>query len=177
MAYGSGRSIPGLHLLNALTRSGELFDRLGGHAQAVGFTLPRDNIERLIQEFERHACSLRTGQNLEPVLRIDARVSLPGVGEEMYCRIKQLEPFGLGNPAPVFVSSVTVAGNPRVLKEKHLKICVQCPERSFEAVGWGLAGCAPHLARGQNVEVAFSLAENHFQGETSLRLMLKDVRC
>jgi single-stranded-DNA-specific exonuclease len=177
VAYGSGRSVAGLHLLNALTRSSELFDRLGGHAQAVGFTLPVGNIERLVHEFERHAGSLLTGQNLEPALRVDARVLLSEVGEELYCHIKHLEPFGVGNPAPVFVSSVRVAGIPRVLREKHLKIYVQCPQRSFEAVGWGLADRAPHLAHGQNVEVAFALAENYFQGETNLRLILKDMRC
>jgi RecJ OB domain len=54
---------------------------------------------------------------------------------------------------------------------------VQESERWFEAVGWGLASWAPHLARGQNAEVAFCLGENQFQGETSLRLILKDVRC
>jgi single-stranded-DNA-specific exonuclease len=93
VAYGSGRSIPGLHLLNTLTRSVELFDRLGGHAQAVGFTLPVGNIGRLVQEFERNACSLLAGRNLEPVLQVDARVSLSGVGEEICRWIKHLEPF------------------------------------------------------------------------------------
>jgi single-stranded-DNA-specific exonuclease len=177
VAYGSGRSVPGFHLLNTLTRSSKLFDRLGGHAQAVGFALPMCNVEPLVHEFERHAYSILAGQSLEPTLRIDAPVLLNEVCEELYCRMRCLEPFGLGNPAPVFASSVTVAGIPRVLKEKHLRLRVQCGKRSFEAVGWGLAGSAPHLANGRIAEVAFTLAENCFQGETSLRLILKDVRC
>jgi single-stranded-DNA-specific exonuclease len=176
VAYGSGRSVSGFHLLNALTRCSQLFNRLGGHAQAVGFALPMHNLERLVHEFERHACTLLTGQNLEPALQVDARVHLNELSEGFYDRLGYLEPFGLGNPAPVFASNIAVAGIPRVLKEKHLTISVQCGSRSFKAVGWGLAGFAPHLAHGQSAEVAFTLAANYFEGETSLRLILKDIR-
>jgi single-stranded-DNA-specific exonuclease len=173
--HGSGRSIPGFHLLDALTRSSQLFDRFGGHAQAAGFALPVRNIARLADEFERHACALLAGQNLDPVLRVDARISCNDLPETIYDWLKRLEPFGLGNPAPVFASSVRVAGIPRVLKEKHLKMCVQGSGWLFQAVGWGLGGYAARLASGQNAEVAFTITENCFQGETSLRLVLKDI--
>ena len=174
-AYGSGRSIPGFHLLDALAGSSHLFDRFGGHAQAAGFALPISNVVRLADEFERYASALLAGSDPEPVLRVDARISLNELTEQVYSELQRLEPFGLGNPSPVFISSVTVAGLPRVLKEKHLKLCMQGARRSFYAVGWGLGSYAPRLANGQSAEVAFTVAENQFQGETSLRLILKDI--
>jgi single-stranded-DNA-specific exonuclease len=175
LAYGSGRSIPGFHLLDALTCSSHLFDRFGGHAQAVGFTLPITHVARLADEFEQHARSLLAGCDLEPLLRVDARVSLNELLENTNDWLKKLEPFGLGNPTPVFMSTVRVMGAPRLLKEKHLKMHVHGAGGFFQAVGWGLGEYTARLANGQHADIAFTLAENQFQGETSLRLVLKDV--
>lgn len=175
-AHGSGRSIPRFHLLNALAASASLFNRFGGHAQAAGFSLPASRIQQLEEEFEAYARSALTPEDLVPVLRIDAALKLSDVTAELYAEVQQMEPFGRGNPAPVFSAEAVVASEPRILKEKHLKLIVAGDGKRFEAIGWGLASRAASLACGRRAELAFSLTENTFQGLTSLQLTLRDVR-
>lgn len=176
MAYGSARSIRGFHLLDALTQCGRLFTRFGGHAQAAGFSMPASRIQQLEGEFEAHARSVLEPSDLIPQLRVDATVALKDLTLELYAGLKQLEPFGCGNPAPVFAAEANVAFPPRILKEKHMKLCVVGAGRRFDAMGWGMAGHAAALDGIRRVALAFSLSENTFQGRTDLQLVLKDVR-
>ncbi|MGH9405085.1 MAG: single-stranded-DNA-specific exonuclease RecJ [Terriglobia bacterium] len=175
-AHGSGRSIRGFHLLEALTRSRPLFDRVGGHAQAAGFSLPAASIQQLEQQFECHARSVLTPADLEPELRIDSAISLDDVSRELLAEIKRIEPFGCGNPSPVFSAEARLASPPRVLKEKHLKLWLAGSKRKFSAIGWGMAGYAAALEGRGRLSLAFSIAENTFDGVTDLQLELKDVR-
>lgn len=174
VGYGSGRSISGFHLLNALSQSKELFTRFGGHASAAGFTIPASNIPVLEEALERHARSALTASDLEPALRVDAAINLDEVTWQLFRHLKQLEPFGCGNPTPVFATKVEFRSPPRVFKEKHLKVTVRQAGRSYDALGWGMAHKAPSMA-GQG-EIAFTLAESNYQGEENLELILKDVR-
>ncbi|MGH9343386.1 MAG: single-stranded-DNA-specific exonuclease RecJ, partial [Terriglobia bacterium] len=164
VAHGSGRSIRGFHLLNALTRSHSLLSRFGGHAQAAGFSLPVSRIQQLEEEFERYARSALTPADLEPQLRVDAAIGLGELSEDVRKELKRLEPFGCGNPTPVFAAEADLVGAPRILKEKHLKLCVKGPGRSFEAIGWRMAGHAASLEGKKRVVLAFSVSENTFQG-------------
>ncbi len=175
VGYGSGRSIPGFHLLNALCSVKEHFTRFGGHAQAAGFSLPAANIQRLEEEFECHAHSVLTERDFDRLLRIDAELSLAQIDRALYEQVKHLEPFGLGNPTPVFRSKVALVGVPRILKEKHLKIWVRAGGKTVPAIGWGMGGWAAELAHNSCLEIAFTLAENDYQGETTLQLHLKDI--
>ncbi|MGH9356441.1 MAG: single-stranded-DNA-specific exonuclease RecJ, partial [Terriglobia bacterium] len=93
IAHGSGRSIPGFHLLDALTACGKLFDRFGGHAQAAGFSLPVCGVSRLEEEFEHYAQSILSPSNLEPALRVDAEVSLADLNWELAGHLDRMEPF------------------------------------------------------------------------------------
>ncbi|MGH9396046.1 MAG: single-stranded-DNA-specific exonuclease RecJ [Terriglobia bacterium] len=175
-AYGSARSIRGFHLLDALTQCGHLFSRYGGHAQAAGFSLPTSRIQQLEEEFEAHARSILTPADLAPQLRIDAAVGLGDLSRELYAWLKRLEPFGCGNPTPVFTAEANLAFPPRILKEKHLKVCVIGARKRFDAIGWGMAGHAAALEGIRRVAMAFSLSENTFQGRTELQFVLKDIR-
>lgn len=175
-AYGSGRSIPGFHLLDALTQSKDLFERFGGHAQAAGFSLPSSRVGELEQAFETCARSVLPPAALEPALRVDAEVRLEDLTWELYGQLKKLEPSGCGNPQPVFKARIQLKGLPRVLKEKHLKIRVAQEKVTFDAVGWGMAEKAAELTGHTAAEVAFTLNENDFQGNQELQLVLKDVR-
>lgn len=176
VAHGSGRSIRGFHLLNALTHSRRLFTRFGGHAQAAGFSLPVSRIQQLEEEFEAYARSALAPSDLEPRLRVDAAVSLGDLTEDVRVSLGRLEPFGCGNPAPVFSAEGDLVGPPRILKEKHLKLCVKGPGRSFDAIGWRMAGVAAALHGVKRVALAFSVSEHTFQGMTDVQLVLKDVR-
>ena len=177
VGHGSGRSIAGFHLVEALDQVRELFDRYGGHAQAAGFSLPADRIPELTARFESHARSTLRAEDLEPVLRVDAEVNLPDVDHNLYQALRQMEPYGVGNPTPVFaVRSAQLLGPPRVLKDKHLKLRVAQGTKSTEAVGWGLAERARALAASQRVDLAFSVDESLYQDLASLQLVIKDIK-
>jgi single-stranded-DNA-specific exonuclease len=177
IGVGSGRSIKKFHLLEALGQAGDLFERFGGHAQAGGFTLPAERIGELEVRFERHARTVLAPEDLEPVLRVDAEVRLAALDRKLYAEVCQLEPYGFGNPTPVFVArEARLAAPPRILKEKHLKLRVSEEGRTLDAVGWEMAEQAQGLVAGGYLDLAFTLDENTFQDVTSLQLVIRDLR-
>ena len=176
-AHGSGRSIPGFHLLDALTECGSLFDRYGGHAQAAGFSMHATSVGELEQRFEDSCRRRLRAEDLEPVLHVDAEVSFAELDAGMLRSLAKLEPHGVGNPKPVFAArGLRVVESPRVLKEKHLKLRVAGDGRVWEALGWNWADRAPDIHRDDHADLAFQLDEDHFQGVTSWRLTIKDLR-
>jgi len=177
VGHGSGRSIAGFHLVEALDQAGDLFDRYGGHAQAAGFSLDAPRVPELEERFESYARAKLRPEELEPILRLDAEVRLPEVDHNLYKALRQLEPYGVGNPTPVFaVRSARLLEAPRVLKDKHLKLRIAQGTKSTDAVGWGLAGRTPALAASQQVDVAFTVDEDVFQDVPFLQLVIRDIR-
>jgi single-stranded-DNA-specific exonuclease len=122
-AHGSGRSIRAFHLLNALESCAGLFTRYGGHAHAVGFSLPTANLPELRMRLDDYARSRLTLADFEPALNFDSDLPLDRVTPELFNILQRLEPFGVGNPQPVFAArSVRLMAPPRVMKEKHVKL-------------------------------------------------------
>jgi single-stranded-DNA-specific exonuclease len=176
VGVGSGRSIKSFHLLDALTSVGDVFQRFGGHAQAAGFAMAVERIPELTRRFEDHARNVLTASDLEPVLRVDAPVKLTEMDWPLYDEIIQLEPFGMGNPTPVFSAcGLRLLATPRILQEKHLKLRVEKGGRTLDALGWGWAARTPPLAAGQQVDLAFTLEQNNYQDMASLQLIIKDL--
>lgn len=177
IGQGSGRSIPKFHLLDALTAVSGLFERYGGHAQAAGFTLAAERIGELETQLESYTRAHLTPMDLERKLRVDAEVTLEEVDGRLYEQVKRLEPFGFGNPTPVFAArELRLVMQPRILKEKHLKLRVAQETKLFDALGWGRAGQAMGLAPGQEMDLAFTVDENVYQGMATLQLIIKDLR-
>jgi single-stranded-DNA-specific exonuclease len=176
-AVGSGRSIRGFHLLDALTGASDLFDRFGGHAAAAGFAMPAERVPELERRLEEHARKKLKPSDLEPSLRVDAEVALEDLDWKTYEDLRTLEPCGSGNPTPVFAArAVVLEGPPRILKEKHLKLRVRQGAAAFDALGWQMAALESKLPAGARLDLAFTLEANFFRGEASLQLVLKDVR-
>ena len=122
-AHGSGRSIRAFHLLNALESCAGLFTRYGGHAHAVGFSLPAANLPELRARLDEYARRRLTLSDFEPALNFDADLPLDRVTPEFFKILQRLEPFGVGNPQPVFAArSVRLMASPRVMKDKHVKL-------------------------------------------------------
>ena len=122
-AHGSGRSIRAFHLLNALESCAGLFTRYGGHAYAVGFSLPAANLPELRARLDDYARAHLTLADFEPSLGFDAELSLDRVTPEFFNLLQRLEPFGVGNPQPVFAArAVRLKASPRVIKDKHVKL-------------------------------------------------------
>ncbi len=121
-AHGSGRSIRAFHLLNALEACAGLFTRFGGHAHAVGFSLPAANLPELRTRLDQYARTRLTLADFEPSLNFDAKLTLDQVTPELFNLLQRLEPFGVGNPQPVFTASVRLMASPRIIKDKHVKL-------------------------------------------------------
>ena len=122
-AHGSGRSIRAFHLLNALESCADLFTRFGGHAHAVGFSLPAANLPELRARLDDYARARLTLADFEPSLNFDAELSLDQVTPELFNLLQRLEPFGVGNPEPVFAArGVRLMASPRIMKDKHVKL-------------------------------------------------------
>jgi single-stranded-DNA-specific exonuclease len=183
VGHGSCRSIPGFHILDALTAAHSLspgrglFERYGGHAQAAGFTLPAGSVGELETRFERCARALLRPEDLEPVLRVDAELDLAEIDGSLYEQLSRLEPYGAGNPTPVFAArGLGLVLPPRVLQEKHLKLKVAQRGKTMDALGWGRANEGPALVPGRELDLAFSLDENVFQEIKTLQLVIRDLR-
>ena len=176
VGVGSGRTIKQFHLLDALTAVGDLFDRFGGHAQAAGFALPAERLPELERRFEERARAVLEPRDLEPVLHVDAEVSLAEMDWPLYQELAELQPFGMGNPTPVFgACGLRLVSTPRLLQEKHLKLRVGQGPRTLDAIGWGWAARIPAPAVGQQVDLAFTLEQNNYHDMASLQLVIKDL--
>ena len=122
-AFGSGRSIRAFHLLEALESCGSLFSRYGGHSHACGFAMPAANLDALRTQLDQFARSRLTLADFEPILEVDAELSLSDVTPELFQVLELLEPYGMANPEPIFAArGVQLVAPPKILKEKHIKL-------------------------------------------------------
>ena len=164
--HGSGRSIPAFHLLSALESCHELFTRFGGHAHAVGFSLPSDRIAELRDRLDKYARERLTADDLVPVLEAESEIELGGITPELIRTVRLMEPFGVGNREPIFVCrNVRVLLPPKVLKDKHIKLRVEQVNGKamrFDAMAWRMAEriSGEGILANDCVDLAFSLDEN-----------------
>jgi single-stranded-DNA-specific exonuclease len=122
-AFGSGRSIRAFHLLEAIESCSDLFSRYGGHAHACGFTMPTANIEQLRLKLDAFARARLTLADFDPVLDLDGELRLEEITPTLFQALHLLEPYGVGNPEPVFSArGVQLIAPPRILKDKHVKL-------------------------------------------------------
>ena len=178
VAHGSGRSIPGFNLLAALERCADLFERFGGHRQAAGLVIDTDRLVDFRRRIGDVADDQLGPEDLTPKLTIDAPLSLPAITGPLLEGLSALEPFGSGNPRPVFhADAVAIVDGPHTLKERHLRMTVQQGRSRFRAVAWGAAAHAEYIrARRTALSLAFSLTENTYRGDTFIELSVADVQ-
>ncbi|HEX8652519.1 MAG TPA: single-stranded-DNA-specific exonuclease RecJ [Pyrinomonadaceae bacterium] len=177
--HGSARSIPAYHLLDGLTACSDLFEQFGGHSHAAGLAIKRERIPELRRRLNEHAASHLSDEDLVPALHIDAELPAESLTLSLCEELRQLEPFGAGNPRPLFMTrGLRLLGDPRVMKEKHLKLRVAGAQgRPLEAVWWdGLEIMKQTLSPNTRIELAYTIEPNTWQGETRLQLCVKDMR-
>ncbi len=173
VAHGSGRSVDGFQLLNAIESCADLFTRFGGHAFAVGFALPAAELPELKRRLHLYAHEHLAGREPECLLKIHAELPLDRITPVLAGWLRKLEPFGHGNPEPVFVArNARLLAAPRTMKERHLRLelaqdSVQprpLPGSSgaMRAVGWNLAARAAELGltQGSLIDLAYRIREN-----------------
>jgi single-stranded-DNA-specific exonuclease len=131
-AFGSGRSIPAFHLLEAIESCSSLFSRYGGHAHACGFAMPAANVAELRSRLDAFARARLRLEDFEPGLEVDGELPLEDVTPQMFQALRLLEPYGVGNPEPVFAArGVRLTAPPRILKEKHVKFKVRAGDAAI----------------------------------------------
>ena len=176
IAHGSGRSIEPYHLLNGLTSCSDLFEKFGGHSHAAGITIKPDQIPVFRRRLNDHAATCLTAEDLQPCIHIDAELPTEEITFELIAELNALEPYGAGNPRPVFLArNLCILSEPRLIGQRHLKMNVAGPKgRPLETIWWN---GAEQLAMMQNgVDMAYTIETSNWTGETFLQLSVQDVR-
>lgn len=170
---GSGRGIPGFHLHDALRAcSGHLL-RFGGHKYAAGLTIGEETLGDFTERFDEVAAGLISEEDLLPEIRIDAELSPSEIAMDTALEIASLEPFGSGNPRPVFLLRNARVVDKTVMKGRHLRLKILAEKTCLEAIGFSMAGRIPDA---DLLNLVFSLEINTWNGARSVRLRLKDAR-
>jgi single-stranded-DNA-specific exonuclease len=173
VAYGSGRSVDGFPLLDAIETCADMFTRFGGHAFAVGFALPAERLPELKTRLRAYASERLSEREPEQLLHIHAELALDRITPTLAGWLRKLEPFGHGNPEPIFVARrVRLLSPPRFMKERHVRLELAqdsaqprpLPGSSgaVRAVGWDWAARVREwgLDRGSLIDLAYKIHEN-----------------
>lgn len=179
VSRGSARSVPDFSIIDALKQCEDLLVRYGGHTAAAGFTISNEHISELERRLLAYAES-RLPEQAESILEIDTEIGFADLSLELLRRIKALEPFGQANQQPVFMSSsVYVAGAwARGADGQHLKLRLEDSQsgKSYEAMAFKLGKLVSYFARHPWIDIAYTLDENEWNGNTKLQLIIKDLR-
>lgn len=174
---GSGRSISAFDLHAALGECADLFQRYGGHRAAAGLTMDAQQLPAFVERFDEVAKRRLTADDLVPVLRVDLDVPLDDIGEDLEKLLRHFEPFGVGNPAPVFrATGARLASSPRKIGSDGLKFLVEARSGDLEAVGWGMAERAGSFDVARAFDLVFKLERDEYRGVSRLQLRVADVR-
>ncbi|MDU0372200.1 single-stranded-DNA-specific exonuclease RecJ [Hymenobacter endophyticus] len=178
-ATGSARSVVGFDVHQAIEECAELLDQYGGHMYAAGLTLPVENVPAFQEKFERIVAGRILPEQLIPPVEIDCTLQLSDITPSFYRLLSQMEPFGPGNPNPVFASERVYAApdSARIVGNSHLKIALtQDGHHSVDAIGFGLGEYYEQIRQGQPFSVCYTVEINEYRGVKNLQLRLKDIR-
>ncbi|MBI4062541.1 single-stranded-DNA-specific exonuclease RecJ [Candidatus Gottesmanbacteria bacterium] len=170
----SARSIAGFNIVSAIRSASDILVDVGGHPMAAGFTVETKNLGELQDRLEKLAAKELTEEKLTKVLRIDAKIPLGVVTEELWQKLRAFEPFGFGNPEPVFVTKrVKVAGSRLVgAAGKHLKLRIN----GLEAIAFNFGRLYGKLQPDALVDIAYTIAVDTWNGNRRLQLKIKDMK-
>lgn len=172
---GSGRSIPGFDLHQALMQCQDTIDRFGGHAMAIGITIKTDKFQEFAEEFENVAKEAKIDEII-PIINIDAKIELNEINKEMVESLKLLEPYGEGNKMPIFAFRNLKIDSIRALSEgKHIKLTLKDNNNIINAIGFNLGKIAEDYRIGDKIDVVGTLEINSFNGVDSLQINVKDI--
>ena len=172
---GSGRSIPGFDLHEALTKCGQTIEKFGGHSMAIGITLKKENLEEFKNKFEQIAIDEHIEQ-IVSIIKIDAKINLDDINKEMVESLKQLEPFGEANKMPIFLFKNLKIDSIRALSEgKHLKLTLKDNNNIINAIGFNIGKLADEYRIGDKIDVVGTLEINTFNGVDNLQINIKDI--
>jgi single-stranded-DNA-specific exonuclease len=181
ISRASARSINEFNIIEAIRECQKILKSHGGHPRAAGFTIETEKITMMKEKLLKIAGTKLKNQDLSPTLKIDLKIDLDLLTPAFFQELKKLEPFGEGNPQPVFLSSnVKVIHAQTVGSEKqHLKLRLgSLIDSSFtiEAIGFGLGSSFSQLSPEQKIEIVYNLTVNEWNGHQGLQLKIKDLK-
>ena len=176
-ATGSARSVHGFDVYEAITSCADLLEQYGGHTYAAGLTMKIENVAAFQSKFEQVVAASITEEQLVPKISVDQIITFDQITPKFFAILSQMGPFGPQNMQPVFVTeNVVDSGKSRIVKEDHLKLCVKQGDVEMHGIGFGLAHHYEKIRTGVPFHICYNLEENHFNGKTTLQLMVKDIR-
>jgi len=181
-ATGSARSVFGYDLYQAVDACSDLLENFGGHKYAAGLTMKIENISTFRKRFEEYVSETITADQQIPVIEIDTEISLNDITSEFYSKLKQFEPFGPENMAPVFLTENVVdngTGKPVGTNGDHLKLNLiqeADPYKVYPAIAFQQGSRFPGIKNGNAFDICYSIEENEFLGRVNLQLNIKDIK-
>ena len=176
MATGSARSISGFSMFDALCDSQDYLVKFGGHDMAAGLSLKEENLEIFTKHINDYAKVIVDEEMLKPKITVDGDISQEHINLSMVEALEQLEPYGVGNPTPVFryqgqVYSVKGIGT----DEKHLQLKLYTPSELINGVGFNMGYQSKVVAQGEEITVIGNLQKNEWRGNVTPQLIIKDI--
>ncbi|SKA74549.1 single-stranded-DNA-specific exonuclease [Paucidesulfovibrio gracilis DSM 16080] len=173
---GSGRSISEFDLHQGLTRCADLLAGYGGHRQAAGLSMDPDQLETLRERFHEAVVEQVGPDPLTPTLRVDSEIPLAGVDFNLLKNLELLQPFGMGNPEPVFATPPVQVREHRVFGKKHLRLTLAdtTSRAVLPAKAWRMADQFVHDLRGHTMRFAFTPKIDRYSGVPKIELNIKD---
>ena len=174
---GSGRSVPGFDLYEAIEQCSEHLIQFGGHKYAAGLTIELNKIDLFINKFEAVVQESITEELLIAPIEIDAEIEFSDITEKFYNIIEQMAPFGPENMRPTFVTKdVYDTGFSKVVKDTHLKInLLKDGQNPVNGIGFGMAELYKIMEEKETFDVCYQLYTNEWNGQTKIELRLKDI--
>ncbi len=174
---GSGRSIKGFNLFEALSFSGEHLIKFGGHELAAGLTVAADKIDAFRVAINQYAKTVLSPEDFLPKLLIDTKLPICYASLSTVEKLAMMEPFGMANPNPVFYcDKLKITGIYTMSEGKHMRLSVTDGNTSAQLVGFSMGDLADKLQYGDMIDIAYHLEENVYRGERKSQILLKDLR-
>ena len=176
---GSARSVGGFDIYAAIDSCHDLLTNFGGHKYAAGLSMHIDDLPAFRKRFEAYVAAHIQPNQLQPTLDIEAELQLGDITKSFYNVLRHLEPFGPGNPRPLFVSRrlINHRDTRAVGKEhEHLRLDVTDRVNAITGIAFGRADMAEHIQNGNAVDICYELNENTFNHYTTIQMMVQDIR-
>ncbi|NGM66355.1 single-stranded-DNA-specific exonuclease RecJ [Sphingobacterium sp. SGR-19] len=173
---GSARSVLGFDLYEALSECADLLDQYGGHKYAAGLTMRVENVPAFQEKFEAVVQNTITPEMLQQEVLIETELNLKEIDSKFYRLLKQFEPFGPQNEAPILLTR-KVQGSGYIVGTNHIKIVIKQEDSvSFDCIGFGLAEHIDYINEGHKFDICYTIEENNWRGKKNLQLNIKAIR-
>ena len=176
---GSARSVGGFDIYAAIDSCSDLLTNFGGHKFAAGLSLHINDLPEFQERFEAYVAAHIREDQLQPTLQIEAELQLGDITKSFYNVLRHLEPFGPGNPRPLFVSRhlINHRDTRAVGKEReHLRLDVTDRMNAITGIAFGRADMAEYIQNGNAVDICYELNENTFNHYTTIQMMVQDIQ-